>query len=193
MKKLLSVVLSLVAVLHFCLHGLGRPQIWPSIQLDSTACCVRIRRVGMLIIFLVYLLTARTRCGKSAPARCLHGHRRSALCRALFCSTVPSSSCRRSARWHCAAIASPCSSAMPLVCGGFFSGAVGNMFGDALSGFGLSPQWCVGNGLVGFIAGLAWLFENARRLNTVLAIGAALTVIITAMYLLNHQQPTDVL
>ena len=24
---------------------------------------------------------------------------------------------------------------------GFFSGAVGNMFGDALTGFGLSPQW----------------------------------------------------
>ncbi|HEX7541758.1 MAG TPA: ECF transporter S component, partial [Anaerolineales bacterium] len=29
---------------------------------------------------------------------------------------------------------------------GFFSGAVGNMFGDALTGFGLSPQWSIGNG-----------------------------------------------
>ena len=26
------------------------------------------------------------------------------------------------------------------------------MFGDALTGFGLSPQWSIGNGLVGMIA-----------------------------------------
>ena len=39
---------------------------------------------------------------------------------------------------------------------GFFTGAVGNMFGDALTGFGLSPQWSVGNGLIGLVAGLAW-------------------------------------
>ncbi len=46
---------------------------------------------------------------------------------------------------------------------GFFTGAVGNMFGDALTGFGLSPQWSIGNGLVGFIAGLACCSRTRRR------------------------------
>ena len=46
---------------------------------------------------------------------------------------------------------------------GFFTGAVGNMFGDALTGFGLSPQWSIGNGLVGFIAGLPLLFARQQE------------------------------
>src|SRR5574340_1279962 len=55
---------------------------------------------------------------------------------------------------------------------GFFTGAVGNMFGDALTGFGLSPQWSIGNGLVGFIAGLWMLFPDKKTsLDTVLWIG----------------------
>jgi uncharacterized membrane protein len=70
---------------------------------------------------------------------------------------------------------------------GFFTGAVGNMFGDALTGFGLSPQWSIGNGLIGFVAGLAMLFGDKKRsLNTVLGIGAALVVLVTALFLLNR-------
>jgi len=73
---------------------------------------------------------------------------------------------------------------------GFFTGAVGNMFGDALTGFGLSPQWSIGNGLVGFIAGLALLFPDKRKgLNTILWIGAAITLIATAIYLINRKIP----
>jgi len=69
---------------------------------------------------------------------------------------------------------------------GFFTGAVGNMFGDALTGFGLSPQWSVGNGLIGFIAGLAMLFSDKKRsLNTILGVGAALVVLVTALFLIN--------
>ncbi|MFP3853310.1 MAG: ECF transporter S component [Anaerolineales bacterium] len=69
---------------------------------------------------------------------------------------------------------------------GFFSGAVGNMFGDALTGFGLSPQWSVGNGLIGLIAGMAGLYDNKRRgLNTVLIVSAVLAGIATLLYLLN--------
>ncbi len=45
---------------------------------------------------------------------------------------------------------------------GFFTGAVGNMFGDALTGFGLSPQWSIGNGLVGLIAGMVLLFPDKK-------------------------------
>lgn len=73
---------------------------------------------------------------------------------------------------------------------GFFTGAVGNMFGDALTGFGLYPQWSLGNGLVGLVAGLGMLFVDRRKgLNTVLIVGAALVAIFTAMYLLNPDVP----
>ncbi len=73
---------------------------------------------------------------------------------------------------------------------GFFTGAVGNMFGDALTGFGLSPQWSIGNGLVGFISGLVFLFKDKKTsLNSVLWVSAALTVIATLIYFMNRNTP----
>ncbi|WKZ52773.1 MAG: ECF transporter S component [Anaerolineales bacterium] len=70
---------------------------------------------------------------------------------------------------------------------GFFTGAVGNMFGDAISGFGLSPQWSIGNGLVGFIAGLPALFASRKKAtDTVLWVGGALVLLATIVYLLNR-------
>jgi len=73
---------------------------------------------------------------------------------------------------------------------GFFTGAVGNMFGDALTGFGLYPQWSLANGLVGFIAGLGMLFVDRRKgLNTVLTVGAVLVALFTVVYLLNPDVP----
>jgi uncharacterized membrane protein len=69
---------------------------------------------------------------------------------------------------------------------GLFTGAVGNMFGDALTGFGLSPQWSVGNGLVGMIAGMAWLFEDKKKsINTVMIISAVVAAIATVLYTFN--------
>lgn len=72
---------------------------------------------------------------------------------------------------------------------GFFTGAVGNMFGDALTGFGLSPEWSIGNGLVGFISGL-WMFFRDRRqsMNTILWIGGILAVLAALLYFLNRNQ-----
>jgi hypothetical protein len=73
---------------------------------------------------------------------------------------------------------------------GFFSGAVGNMFGDALTGFGLSPQWSIGNGLVGFIAGLPLLFKDKKKsLDMVLSVGAILAVIAAVVYFVNKALP----
>jgi uncharacterized membrane protein len=73
---------------------------------------------------------------------------------------------------------------------GFFSGAVGNMFGDALTGFGLSPQWSIGNGLVGFIAGMPMLFKDKKKsLDTVLGVGAVLTLAAVVVYFLNRNLP----
>jgi uncharacterized membrane protein len=73
---------------------------------------------------------------------------------------------------------------------GLFTGAIGNTFGDALTGFGLFPQWSIGNGLVGFIAGLPMLFRDKKRsLDTVLWIGGALALLAAVLYFLNPDQP----
>ena len=72
---------------------------------------------------------------------------------------------------------------------GFFSGAVGNMFGDALTGFGLSPQWSIGNGLVGFVAGLWMLFKDRKQsMNTVLIVSAVLSAFAALLFFLNRGQ-----
>ena len=71
---------------------------------------------------------------------------------------------------------------------GFFTGAVGNLFGDALTGFGLSPQWSIGNGLIGLISGAWMLFGDRKRsLNTVLLVGVALAVLTGILYFLNPE------
>ncbi|MEW6568097.1 MAG: ECF transporter S component [Chloroflexota bacterium] len=72
---------------------------------------------------------------------------------------------------------------------GFFSGAVGNMVGDALTGFGLSPQWSVGNGLIGLVAGMAMLFPDKKKsMDSVLIISAVLAVVATLIYFLARGQ-----
>jgi uncharacterized membrane protein len=73
---------------------------------------------------------------------------------------------------------------------GFFTGVVGNTVGDALTGFGFSPQWSVGNGLVGMIAGMVFLFSNKKRsMDTVLLISGVLAVLATALFFLNRDNP----
>lgn len=73
---------------------------------------------------------------------------------------------------------------------GFFTGAVGNMFGDALTGFGLSPQWSIGNGLIGFIAGCWMLFKDRKQsMNTVLYVSGALVLLTALLYFLNRSMP----
>lgn len=55
---------------------------------------------------------------------------------------------------------------------GLFTGGVGNLLGDYISGYGVYWNWDVGNALIGFIAGLAiyytWARYNNRR-NIVIA------------------------
>ncbi len=73
---------------------------------------------------------------------------------------------------------------------GFFTGAVGNMFGDALTGFGLSPQWSIGNGLVGLVAGMVALFPDKKKsMNTVLIISVVLAVLATLIFFVNRNVP----
>jgi uncharacterized membrane protein len=41
---------------------------------------------------------------------------------------------------------------------GFFTGAFGNVLGDALTGWGVFPVWDIGNGLMGLVPGLAGMY-----------------------------------
>ena len=73
---------------------------------------------------------------------------------------------------------------------GFFTGAVGNTFGDALTGFGLSPQWSIGNGLIGFISGCWMLFRDRKQsMNSVLYISGALAVLTAVLYFMFRNTP----
>ena len=190
-KKLLPVILSLLAVLvFFLLIALIGPLVNPSLQLDQTA-LLRFLFValGLVIVFVVYYLTRDNPMWEVGTRQVVYmaiGAALYAIFSYLFNGTVfvvPSVS----------QVALRPAIAIPMFFGytfgpvvGFFTGAVGNMFGDALTGFGLSPQWSVGNGLVGMISGMAWLFADKKKsMNTVLIIGAALVALITILYVAN--------
>jgi hypothetical protein len=189
--RLRSVVFSLVGVLVFFLLIVWvGGAINPDLQLDETALLRFVFVViGLLIVFVVYWLTREKEIWEVGTREVVYmaiGAALYAVFSYLFNGTVfvvPSVS----------QVALRPAIALPMFFGyafgpvvGFFTGAVGNMFGDALTGFGLSPQWSVGNGLVGFIAGLALLFPDKKKgLNNVLLAGAALTVLFTLFYVFN--------
>jgi hypothetical protein len=193
-RKLTSVILALVAVLVFFLGivWIGG-QINPDLQLDETA-LIRFVFVGigLLIVFIVYLLTKESDIWVVGTREVVYmaiGAALYAIFSYLFNGTVfvvPSVS----------QVSLRPAIVIPMFFGytfgpavGLFTGAVGNMFGDALTGFGLSPQWSVGNGLVGMIAGMAWLFKDKKKsLNTVLIISVVVAALATALYFTNSGQ-----
>jgi uncharacterized membrane protein len=69
---------------------------------------------------------------------------------------------------------------------GFFSGFVGNVLGDALTGWGVYPVWDVGNGLIGLIPGLVLAFRDKKQSLDVLTwVTVAVTVLATILVFLN--------
>ncbi len=73
---------------------------------------------------------------------------------------------------------------------GFFTGAVGNILGDFMTGWGVYPAWDVGNGLIGFVPGLVMLFVDKKRSLNFLTILVAAFVLITAVLIwINPQVP----
>lgn len=191
MKKWLKVVLSLLAVLAFFLGVwlIGR-LINPNLNLDETALLRFVFvGIGLLIVLVVYLLTSKNKMWEVGTRQVVYmaiGAALFAVFSYLFNGTVfvvPSVS----------QVALRPAIAIPMFFGyafgpvvGFFTGAVGNMFGDALTGFGLSPQWSVGNGLVGLVSGMVWLFADKKKsINVVLLISAVLAAAVTAYYFLN--------
>ncbi len=190
-RKLLSVILALVSVFAvFLLVVWIGGSINESLQLDETAALRFVFvGIGLLIVFLVYWFTRESKIWEVGTREVVYmsiGAALYAIFSYIFNGTVfavPSVS----------QVALRPAIAIPMFFGytfgpvvGFFTGAVGNMFGDALTGFGLSPQWSIGNGLVGMIAGMVFLFKDKKRsMNTVLIISAVLAVLASIIYLLN--------
>ncbi len=198
-KKLVSVLGTLavlLAIFAIVMFGLGTTEaLGPfNFSVDQTTLPMRFAFVflGVAIAFVVYFLTRENKIWEVGTREVVYmaiGAALYAIFSYLFNGTVfvvPSLS-QVSLR---PAIAIPMFFGYafgPVV--GFFTGAVGNMFGDALTGFGLSPQWSIGNGLVGFIAGLWMLFGDKKRsMDTVLYVGGALAVLAGLLYFLNTSQ-----
>ncbi len=197
MKKLVAVVLSLLAVLAFFLGVwlIGR-MINPNLNLDETALLRFVFvGIGLLLVLVIYLLTSKNKMWEVGTRQVVYmaiGAALFAIFSYLFNGTVfvvPSVS----------QVALRPAIAIPMFFGyafgpvvGFFTGAVGNMFGDALTGFGLSPQWSVGNGLVGLVSGMVWLFADKKKsITVVLLISAVLAAAATVFYFLNPATPNS--
>jgi len=193
-RRLLSVVGALVAVLLFfvLIVWIGG-MINPDLQLDETAVLRFVFVIiGLLIVFAVYWFTRSSGVWDVGTREVVYmaiGAALYAVFSYLFNGTVfivPSIS----------QVALRPAIAIPMFFGfafgpsvGFFTGAVGNMFGDALTGFGLSPQWSIANGLVGMIAGMHLLFADKKRsINVVLIISAVVAAIGVLFYFLNANQ-----
>ncbi|GAB4502907.1 MAG: hypothetical protein Fur0035_24650 [Anaerolineales bacterium] len=198
-KKMSSVLLSLgvvLAIFAIVMFGFGaRDPLGPfNFSVDQATLVLRFGFValGLLIAFAVYLATKENKAWEIGTREVVYmaiGAALYAIFSYLFNGTVfavPSLS----------QVALRPAIAIPMFFGyafgpvvGFFSGAVGNMFGDALTGFGLSPQWSIGNGLVGFVAGLVALFANKKQsMNTVLYVSAGLALLATVLYFMNQSQ-----
>jgi hypothetical protein len=194
-RKLSSVILALVGTLVFFLLIIWiGGMINPSLKLDQTALLRFVFVIiGLLIVFGVYWVTRSSQIWEVGTREVVYmaiGAALYAVLSYLFNGTVfvvPSVS----------QVALRPAIAIPMFFGytfgpvvGFFTGAVGNMFGDALTGFGLSPQWSVGNGLLGMIAGMVFLFKDKKRsMDTVLIISAVLAVLATLVFFVNRSAP----
>ena len=197
-KRLTNVLISLAVILVLfavVMFALGKQTIGPlNFSVDQATLVIRFVFViiGLLIAFAVYYFTRENavwEVGTREVVWMAIGAALYAVFSWLFNGTVfvvPSLS-QVSLR---PAIAIPMFFGFtfgPVV--GFFSGAVGNMFGDALTGFGLSPQWSIGNGLVGFIAGMALLFKDKKRsMDTVLWVSGILALLAVVLFFANSNQ-----
>ncbi len=193
-RKLISVLLSLVGVIvFFMLIVFIGGAINPALKLDQTAALRWLFvGIGALIAFAIYFATRTSpiwEVGTREVVFMAIGAALYAVFSFLFNGTVftvPSVS----------QVALRPAICIPMFFGyvfgpvvGFFTGAVGNMFGDAITGFGLSPQWSIGNGLVGLIAGLALLFKDKKKsTDVVLIVSGVVTVLSILLYALTRTQ-----
>jgi uncharacterized membrane protein len=200
-KKLVSLLVALVATLAIfavIMFGLGNSEspLGPfNFSVDQATLLMRFVFVviGLLIVLAVYFFTRENPIWEVGTRQVVYmaiGAALYAVFSYLFNGTVfviPSIS----------QVALRPAIAIPMFFGfafgplvGFFTGAVGNMFGDALTGFGLSPQWSIGNGLVGFISGLVFLFKDKKKsMDTILYVSGVLALLAVALFFVNPNQP----
>lgn len=193
-KKLVSVLAALAGVfVIFLLVAYIGPLFNESLKLDETAGLrFLFVGIGLLIAFAIYWATRSSDIWEVGTREVVYmaiGAALYAVLSYLFNGTVfvvPSLS----------QVALRPAIAIPMFFGytfgpavGFFTGAVGNMFGDALTGFGLSPQWSVGNGLVGLVSGMVFLFKDKKRsMDTVLWVSGVIALFGVVLWWFNQDQ-----
>jgi len=145
--------------------------------------------IGLIFVFVVYLVTARSAAWEVGTRQVVY----MAIGAALYgvfnyiFNTIPMPSVSQ--------VALRPSICIPIFFGyvfgpvvGFFTGAVGNILGDFLTGWGVYPAWDLGNGLIGMVPGLVMLFADKKRsLNFLTILVAVLIVVTAALVFLNPQ------
>jgi hypothetical protein len=136
--------------------------------------------IGLIGVFVVYLATARSDAWEVGTRQVVY----MAIGAALYgvfnyiFNTIPMPSVSQ--------VALRPSICIPV----FFAGAVGNILGDFLTGWGVYPAWDIANGLIGLVPGLVLLFADKKRSLNFLTILVALLVVITsALIYLNPRVP----
>jgi uncharacterized membrane protein len=145
--------------------------------------------IGLILVFAVYLVTAQSDAWVVGTREVVYMAIGAALYGVfnLIFNTIPMPSVSQ--------VALRPSICIPVFFGyvfgpvvGFFTGAVGNILGDFLTGWGVFPAWDIGNGLIGMVPGLVLLFANKRRsLNFLTILVGVLIAITTALILVNPQ------
>ena len=150
---------------------------------------IGVTAIGLIGIFVVYLATAQSRAWEVATRQVVY----MAIGAALYgvfnyiFNTIPMPSVSQ--------VSLRPSICIPVFFGyafgpvvGFFTGAVGNILGDFLTGWGVYPAWDMGNGLLGMVPGLVMLFADKKRsLNFLTGLVAVLIIIAAGLIFLNPQ------
>jgi hypothetical protein len=72
---------------------------------------------------------------------------------------------------------------------GFFTGAFGNILGDAITGWGVFPAWDVGNGLLGMVPGLVFAAKDREKaLGTLMWVTAGLSALFGVLVLISPEK-----
>lgn len=74
---------------------------------------------------------------------------------------------------------------------GFFTGAVGSVLGDFISGWGVFPNWAMGSGLTGLVPGLVVLVVRERRNLRSLTIVVLILIALTASVVFIHPRAAE--
>jgi hypothetical protein len=151
-------------------------------QKISGLATIGVTAIGLILVFAVYLVTAKSDAWAVSTREVVYMAIGAALYGVLnlVFNTIPMPSVSQ--------VALRPSICIPVFFGyafgpvvGFFTGAVGNILGDFLTGWGVFPAWDIGNGLIGMIPGLVLLFADKKRSLNFLTILVAILIAITAV------------